>query len=155
MAETQEPTTDIEIELQESEAPNAATLPSSSKVAEKPATHSVAETQEPAMAETQETTTAETQEPAADSEIELQDLETQTSFVFEAAETQIATYPVVETQEPPADIEIDIQELEVQGAATLLFLHQEAETQATTTIPTVLPNNQKQQWHLSCRKTSF
>jgi hypothetical protein len=36
----------------------------------------VAETQEPAMAETQETATAETQEPAADSEIELQELET-------------------------------------------------------------------------------
>jgi hypothetical protein len=42
----------------------------------------VAETQEPAMDETQETATAETQEPAADSEIELQELETQTSFVF-------------------------------------------------------------------------
>jgi hypothetical protein len=82
VAETQEPTTDIEIELQESEAPTTATLPPSSKVAEKPATHSVAE-----------------------------------------------------TQEPTADTEIDIQELEVQGATTLLFLHQEVETQATTTIP--------------------
>jgi hypothetical protein len=40
----------------------------------------VAETQEPAMAETQETAMAETQEPAADSEIELQELEIQTSF---------------------------------------------------------------------------
>jgi hypothetical protein len=38
VAETQEPATDIEIELQESEAQNAATLPSSSQVAETPAT---------------------------------------------------------------------------------------------------------------------
>jgi hypothetical protein len=42
---------------------------------------------------------------------------------------------MAETQEPAADIEIDIQELDVQGAATLLFLHQEAETQAAATIP--------------------
>jgi hypothetical protein len=42
----------------------------------------VAETQEPAMAETQKTATAETQEPAADIEMELQDSDAQTSFVF-------------------------------------------------------------------------
>jgi hypothetical protein len=62
VAETQEPVTDIEIELQESEAQDAATLPSSSKVAEtqEPATHSVAEKQEPAIAATQELATAET-----------------------------------------------------------------------------------------------
>jgi len=48
VAETKEPATDIEIELQESETPNAATLPSSSKVAEtQPTTHPMAETQEP------------------------------------------------------------------------------------------------------------
>jgi hypothetical protein len=103
-AETQEPAADIEIEIQESEAQGAATLLSSNKVAEtqEPATHSVAETQEPAIAATQEPATAETQEPAA-------------------------------------DIEIEIQESEVQGAATLLFLHQEAETQESTTIPAAAP----------------
>jgi hypothetical protein len=48
VAETQEPATGIEIELQESETPDAATPPSSNKVAEtQPATHPVAETQEP------------------------------------------------------------------------------------------------------------
>ena len=72
MAETQEPATNIEIEFQ-FETLNATTPLSSRKVAEKPATHSVAETQEPAIAETQETVTAETQEPAADIEIELQE----------------------------------------------------------------------------------
>jgi hypothetical protein len=46
-----------------------------------------------------------------------------------------ATHSVAETQEPAADTEIDIQDLEVEGAATLLFLHQEAETQAVATIP--------------------
>jgi hypothetical protein len=46
---------------------------------------------------------------------------------------------VVRTQEPTIDTEIDIQELEAQGAATLLFLHQEAETQGETTISTVTP----------------
>jgi hypothetical protein len=58
---------------QKSDAPETVTPSVSQKVAEtqEPVTHSVAETQEPAMAETQETTTAETQELAADSEIEL------------------------------------------------------------------------------------
>jgi hypothetical protein len=67
----------------------------------------VAETQEPAMAETQETATAKTQKPAADIEIELQELETQTSFVFEVAETQTATHPADETQEPATDIAVE------------------------------------------------
>jgi hypothetical protein len=49
------------------------------------------------MAEIQETATAETQEPAADSKIELKELETQTSFIFEVAETQIATHPAAKT----------------------------------------------------------
>jgi hypothetical protein len=81
---------------------------------QEPATHSVAETQEPAthsVAETQEPAThsvAETQEPAI------------------AATQEPAT---AETQEPAADIDTEIQESEVQGAATLLSLHQEAETQ--------------------------
>jgi hypothetical protein len=46
-----------------------------------------------------------------------------------------ATHSVAETQEPAADTEIDIQDLEVEGAATLVFLHQEDETQAAATIP--------------------
>jgi hypothetical protein len=88
------------------------------KVAEtqEPVNHSVAETQEPAMAETQETTTAETQEPAADIQTELQELEAQTSFAFEVAETQSAIHPVAETQEPATDFEIE--EVETQDAVT-------------------------------------
>jgi hypothetical protein len=84
---------------QEPDAPETVTPSISHRVAEtqEPVTHSVAETQEPAMAETQETATAETQEPAADIEIMLQELETQTSLVFEVVETQTATYPVAET----------------------------------------------------------
>jgi hypothetical protein len=57
----------------------------SHRVAEtqEPVTHSVAETQEPAMAETQKIATAETQEPAVDIEMELQNSDAQTSFVFQ------------------------------------------------------------------------
>jgi hypothetical protein len=84
---------------QEPDTPETVTPSVSQKVAEtkEPVTHSVAEAQEPAMAETQETAMAETQEPAVDSEIELQELETQTSFVFEVVETQTATHPAAET----------------------------------------------------------
>jgi hypothetical protein len=117
---------------QKSDAPETVTPSVSQKVAEtqEPVTHSVAETQEPAMAETQETATAETQEPAADSEIELQELETQTSFVFEVAETQIATQPAAETQEPAAGITVESKEIETPEAATQ---HPVAETQESTT----------------------
>jgi hypothetical protein len=117
---------------QKSDAPETVTPSVSQKGAEtqEPVTHSVAETQEPAMAETQETTTAETQEPAADSEIELQELETQTSFVFEAAETQIATYPAAETQEPATGITAESKEIETPEAATQ---HPVAETQEPAT----------------------
>jgi hypothetical protein len=152
---------------QKSDAPKTIKPSVSQKVAEtqEPITHSVAETKEPALAETQETATAKTQEPAADSEIELQELETHTSFVFEVAETQIATQPAAETQEsttnfgsketetlaaatqhseaetqqPGTDIDIEIQELEAEGAETLLSLHQEAETQASEAIPVAAP----------------
>jgi len=101
VAETQEPATDIEIELQESEASNAATLPSSSKVAEKPATHSV----------------AETQEPAADIEIDIQELEVQGAatllFLHQEAETQgAATIPAATPQQPEATMASVLQENE-------------------------------------------
>ena len=52
------------------------------------------------------TSMAATQEPTTD--IELQELEAQTSFVFEVAETQTATHPVDETQEPATSIEIEL-----------------------------------------------
>jgi hypothetical protein len=145
-AETQEPTADIEIELQEQDAQDAATSSISNKIAEtqEPATHSV----------------AETQEPTTDIEIELQESEAQGTATLlssnKVAETkEPATHSVAETQEPAiaatqepataetqelaADIEIDIQESEVQGAVTLLFLHQEAETQELATIPATAP----------------
>jgi hypothetical protein len=117
---------------QEPDAPETVTPSVSQKVAEtqEPVTHSVAETQEPAMAETQKTATAETQEPAADSEIELQELETQTSFDFEVAETQTATYPAAETQEPATGITVESKEIETPEAATQ---HPVAETQEPAT----------------------
>ena len=52
------------------------------------------------------TSVAATQEPATD--IELQELEAQTSFVFEVAETQPTTHPVAETQEPTTGIEVEL-----------------------------------------------
>jgi hypothetical protein len=63
------------------------------------------------VTETQEPVThpvAETQEPAADIQIELQELEAQTSFVFEVAETQ----------EPATGIEVELEEMETPDAAT-------------------------------------
>jgi hypothetical protein len=113
---------------QEPDAPETVTPSLSHRVAEtqEPVTHSVAETQEPALAETQETATAETQEPAADIEMEIQDLEAQASFVFEIAETQSAIHPVAETQEPATDIEVELQEFETPDAAV-------AETQEPAT----------------------
>jgi hypothetical protein len=117
---------------QEPDAPETVTPSVSQKVAEtqEPVTHSVAETQEPAMAETQETATAETQEPTAASEIELQELETQTPFVFEIAETQTATHPAAETQEPATGITVESKEIETPEAATQ---HPVAETQEPAT----------------------
>jgi hypothetical protein len=70
----------------------------------------VAETQEPAIAVTQEPATTITQEPAT-----------------------------AKTQEPIADIVIETQESNVQGAATLLYLHQEVETQEAATDPVAAP----------------
>ena len=59
---------------------------------------------------------ATTQEPTTDSE--LQELEAQTSVVFEVAETQLATHSVAETQEPTTGIEVELQEFETSVAAT-------------------------------------
>jgi hypothetical protein len=76
------------------------------------------------------TSVAATQEPATD--IELQELEAQTSFVFEVAETQPATHPVAETQEPATEIEIELQESETPDAATPPSSNKVAETQPAT-----------------------
>ena len=120
VAATQELATDIE--LQELEAQTSFVF----EVAEtQPAIHPV----------------AETQEPATDIEIELQESETPTAATplsSSIVDEKPATHSVAETQEPVADTEIDIQKLEVQGA-TLLFLHQEDETQGAATIPTATP----------------
>jgi hypothetical protein len=126
------PTLTMGAATQEPNAPETVTPSVSQKVAEtqEPVTHSVAETQEPAMVETQETATAETQEPAADSEIELQELETQTSFVFEVAETKTTTHPAAETQEPTTGITVESKEIETPEAATQ---HPVAETQEPAT----------------------
>jgi hypothetical protein len=130
---------------QESDAPQTVTPSVSYRVAEtqEPVTHSVAETQEPAMAETQKTATAETQEPAADIEIELQDSDAQTSFVFnKEAGTQSTIYPVAETQEPTTNIEVELQELETLDAAVAVTQEpatdletEEVETQDAATPP--------------------
>jgi type IV secretory pathway TraG/TraD family ATPase VirD4 len=115
VAETQEPTTHSVDETQEPTTHSVAETqePATHQVVETQelathlvaetqelATHSVAETQEPAIAVTQEPTIAVTQEPAT-----------------------------AETQEPTVDIVTETQESYAQGAATLLLLHQEAETQ--------------------------
>jgi hypothetical protein len=114
---------------QKSDAPKAVTPSVLQKVVEtqEPA---MAETQEPAMAETPEIATAETQEPVADSEIELQELETQTSFDFEISETQTTTYPAAETQEPATGITVESKEIETPEVATQ---HPVAETQESAT----------------------
>jgi hypothetical protein len=62
------------------------------------------------VAETQELAIASTQEPAT-----------------------------AETQEPIVDTNTEIQESEVQGAATLLSLHQEAETKEVVVDPVAAP----------------
>jgi hypothetical protein len=126
VAETQEPTTSIEVELQKIETLDAATQ------------HPVAETQEPATdfeSKEIETPDAATQHPVAETQ------EPATNFESEEIETpNVATqHPVVETQEPATDFDIEIQESEVEGAETLLSLHQEAETQASVTIPVAAP----------------
>jgi len=70
---------------------------------------------------------AETQEPAAGIEMELQESDSQTSFVFDTeAETQPAIHPVAETKEPAIDIEVELQELETPDFAA-------AETQEPAT----------------------
>jgi hypothetical protein len=103
-------------ETEEPDAQGVATSSVSNQVAEtqKPATHPVAETQEPAT-----NSVAETQEPATHSVAETQEL----------AITITQEPATAETQEPAIDIDTEMQESEVQGAATLLSLHQEAETQ--------------------------
>jgi hypothetical protein len=126
---------------QKSDAPPSV----SHRVAEtqEPVTHSVAETQEPAMAETQKTATAETQEPAADIEMELENSDAQTSFVFnKEADTQSAIYLVAETQEPATNIEVELQELETLDAAMAVTQEpataletKEVETQEAATPP--------------------
>jgi hypothetical protein len=130
VAETQEPATNIEVELQELETldaaiavtqepatglstkevetQDAATPPSTTNMAERPATYSV----------------AETQKPPTDMEID---------------EILLSLHQEAETQQPGTDIDIETQELEVEGAETLLSLHQEAETQASEAIPVAAP----------------
>jgi hypothetical protein len=111
-----------------------------------PATHQVAETQEPAtqlVDETQEPTThqvAETQEPATHLVAETQ--EPTTHSVAETQEPAIAAtqeQATTETQELAADIVTETQESDAQGAATLLSLHQEAETQESVVDPVAAP----------------
>jgi hypothetical protein len=135
VAATQEPA--IDIELQELEAQTSFVF----EVAEtQPATHPVAETQEPATdieIELQEfeTPDAATQHPVAETQEPVTDFEIEEIETLDAA-TQ---HPVAETQEPATNIDIEIQESEVEGAETLLSLHQEAETQASISIPVAAP----------------
>jgi hypothetical protein len=71
---------------------------------------------------------AATQELATD--IDFQESEAQTSFVFEKAETQPATHLVAETQEPATSIEVGLHISETPDAATQ---HSVAETQEPAT----------------------
>jgi hypothetical protein len=86
---------------------------------QEPATHPVAETQEPVA-----NPVAETQEPTTHSVVE-----TQEPTIVVTQEPTIA-----ETQEPIVDIVTKMQESDTQGAATLLSLHEEAETQESMPI---------------------
>jgi hypothetical protein len=91
----------------------------------------------------------ETQEPEAQGTTTSFSLnqvaETQESATHPVAETQepaidVTQEPaIVETQEPAADVVPEIQESDAQGAATLLSLHQEAETQESVVDPIVSP----------------
>jgi hypothetical protein len=114
------------IETQEPDAQYVVTSSVSKSVAEtqEPATHSVAETQEPATH-----LVAETKEPTTHSVVETQE---PTIVVTQEPAT-------AETQEPTVDIVIETQESKAQGAATLLSLHREAETQESTADPVDAP----------------
>jgi hypothetical protein len=142
VAKTQEPATDIEVELQELETPDAAAAET-----QEPATDFEIEeikTQDavtpPSSSKTTENLGAVTQEPVTDVEIEFQ--ESQDAATPPSSSNMAerpATHSVAETQEPPTDMEIDMQESEVEAAETLLSLHQEAETQASVSIPVAVP----------------
>jgi hypothetical protein len=146
VAETQEPAADIEMELQDSDAQTSFVF---NKEAEtQSAIYPVAETQEPATnievelqeLETLDAAVAVTQEPATDlenEEVKTQDAATPPSSTNMAERP--ATHSVAETQKPPTDMEIDMQESEVEGAEILLSLYQEAETQASVSIPVAAP----------------
>jgi hypothetical protein len=141
-AETQEPAADIEMDLQDSDAQISFVF--NRKAETQSAIHPVAETQEPTTnievelqeLETLDAAVAETQRPATDLEIE--EVETQDAATprpsTNMAERPV-THSVAETQDPPTEIEIDMQESEIEGAEILLSLHQEAETQASVSIP--------------------
>jgi len=95
------------------------------------------------VAETQEPTThlvAETQEPTTHLVVAPQ--EPATHSVAETQEPAIAVTQepaTAETQEPVADIVIETQESNAKGPATLLSLHQEAETQKSIVDPVATP----------------
>jgi hypothetical protein len=145
-AETQEPAADIEMELQDSDAQISFVF--NRKAETQSAIHPVAETQEPATnievelqeLETLDAAVAETQEPTTD--LETEEVETQDAATpppsTNMAERPV-THSVAETQDPPTEIEIDMQESEIEGAEILLSLHQEAETQASVSIPVAAP----------------
>jgi hypothetical protein len=97
VAVTQEPVTDVQNEFQESQ--DAATPPSSSNMAEKPATHSV----------------AETQEPPTDMDIEMQESEVEGAetlpSLHQEGETQASVViPVAAPQEPAKETMTATQE---------------------------------------------
>jgi hypothetical protein len=136
-AETQEPAADIEMKLQNSDAQTSIVF--NKRAETQSVIHLVAETQEPTTSievelqelETLDAEMAVTQEPATgleNKEVETQDVATPPSTT-NMAEIP-ATYSVDETQKPPTDIEID---------EILLSLHQEAETQASMSIPVAAP----------------
>jgi hypothetical protein len=145
-AETQEPAADIEMELQDSDAQIPFVF--NRKAETQSAIHPVAETQEPATSieveiqelETLDAPVAETQEPATD--LETEEIETQDAATPPPSTNMVerpVTHSMAETQDPPTEIEIDMQESEIEGAEILLSLHQEAEIQASVSIPVAAP----------------
>jgi hypothetical protein len=135
--ETQEPTADFIPQIQELDDEDVATV----AVTQEPTTHSVAKTQELAIAVTQEPATVETQELVADFILEIQESHAQgvaTLFTlhhvaekqdstpdFVAAPQEPATEVVTTTQKPVAPL--DTSMIDQQPEPTMASLLQENE----------------------------
>jgi hypothetical protein len=128
VAETQEPATGIEVELQESETPEAATQ------------HPVAETQEPTTdfeIEEIETPNAATQHPVAETQELAIDIEIQESEV-EGAETLLSLHQEAETQ---ALVAIPVAAPQEPAHEAMIATQEPVASQSKQTLTDVLEEN--------------